>query len=93
MTELRSLLAVELRRPAPPAAIAVAEAIRARAQELAIPHERNSGEARQVTVSIGVATQKVDAAVEIEALIGAADRALYLAKRNGRNRTEALLPA
>ena len=71
----------------------MAEAIRARAQELAIPHERNSGDTQQVTISIGIATQKVDAAVEIEALIGAADRALYLAKRNGRNRTEALLPA
>ena len=70
----------------------MAEAIRARTGELAIPHERNSGELRRITVSIGIATQQVDAPVGIEALIGAADRALYLAKRNGRNRTEALLP-
>ncbi|ELX10242.1 diguanylate cyclase [Janthinobacterium sp. HH01] len=74
-------------------ATVMAEAIRGRAQELAIPHERNNAELRQVTVSIGIATQKVDTAVEIEALIGAADRALYLAKRNGRNRIESMLPA
>jgi diguanylate cyclase (GGDEF)-like protein len=70
----------------------MAETIRARAQELAIPHERNGGDARQITVSIGIATQKVDAPVDIDALIGAADRALYQAKRDGRNRIAALLP-
>ncbi|MES2349544.1 MAG: sensor domain-containing diguanylate cyclase [Pseudomonadota bacterium] len=70
----------------------MAEAIRARTQELAIPHERNNSEAKLITVSIGIATQKVDAAVDIEALIGAADRALYNAKRAGRNRIVARLP-
>src|SRR5471030_1937041 len=62
----------------------MAEAIRARAPELAIVHERNSSDARLVTVSIGIATQRADAPVGVEALIGAADRALYQAKRNGR---------
>jgi diguanylate cyclase (GGDEF)-like protein len=69
----------------------MAEAIRARAQELAIPHQRGGSDTRQITVSIGIATQKVDAAVEIDALIGAADRALYQAKHAGRNRIAALL--
>jgi len=67
-------------------AMLMADAIRARAQELAIPHERSSDASQLVTVSIGIATQKADAPVEIEALIGSADRALYQAKRGGRNR-------
>jgi diguanylate cyclase (GGDEF)-like protein len=74
-------------------ALLMAEAIRARAQELAIPHERNTDPSQRVTVSIGIATQKPETPVEIEALIGAADRALYQAKRNGRNLVAALLPA
>jgi diguanylate cyclase (GGDEF)-like protein len=71
----------------------MAETIRARALELAIPHERGIAGMRQITVSIGIATQKADGPVEIDALIGAADRALYQAKHNGRNRIAAQLPA
>ncbi|MYM25200.1 diguanylate cyclase [Duganella sp. FT135W] len=67
-------------------AMLMADAIRARAQELAIPHERSSDASQLITVSIGIATQKADAVVEIDALIGSADRALYQAKRSGRNR-------
>jgi diguanylate cyclase (GGDEF)-like protein len=70
-------------------AVLMADAIRARAQELAIPHERTSDPSQLVTVSIGVATQKADAPLEIDALIGSADRALYQAKRGGRNRIAA----
>ena len=73
-------------------AMLMAETIRARALELALPHERSNDDSRQVTVSIGIATQRVDAPVDIEALIGSADRALYQAKRNGRNRVAALQP-
>ena len=70
----------------------MADALRLRASELAIPHERSSSEARIVTVSIGIATQLAGQPVEIAALIGAADRALYQAKRSGRNRIHARLP-
>ncbi|USX28310.1 GGDEF domain-containing protein [Oxalobacteraceae bacterium OTU3CINTB1] len=69
----------------------IAETIRARALELAIPHERN-GDVPYVTVSIGVTSQRPEAPVDIEALIGAADRALYEAKNAGRNRSAARLP-
>jgi len=41
-----------------------------------------------VTVSIGVATRYPDVTSPYEQLIGAADKALYLAKRNGRDRVE-----
>ena len=73
-------------------AMLVGEQLRKRALELALPHERNLGELRQVTVSIGITTQSPDLPVEIDTLINAADRALYRAKRNGRNRIEFLLP-
>ena len=69
----------------------IAEAIRARALELAIPHARNDA-VPYVTVSIGVTSQRPAAPVDIEALIGAADRALYDAKNAGRNRSAARLP-
>ena len=69
----------------------MAEAIRARAEALAIAHA-HGGASGVVTVSIGVATRSVASAVNIDTLIGAADRALYRAKKNGRNRVEAQTP-
>ena len=69
----------------------MAETIRARAEALAIAHA-HGGASGMVTVSIGVATRSVASAVNIDTLIGAADRALYRAKKNGRNRVEAQTP-
>ena len=69
----------------------MAETIRARAEALAIAHA-HGGASGVVTVSIGVATRSVASAVNIDTLIGAADRALYRAKKNGRNRVEAQTP-
>jgi diguanylate cyclase (GGDEF)-like protein len=68
-------------------AFVVAENLRAALQAMAIP-----GLDAPVTGSFGVATHPEDAH-DGEALLRAADRALYLAKRNGRNRVEAAASA
>lgn len=67
-------------------ALRMAEAIRQRAADLRIPHAKTGNDVKHITVSIGIATQHPHQPLEISALIGAADRALYLAKRAGRNR-------
>jgi diguanylate cyclase (GGDEF)-like protein len=62
----------------------MAEALRRTIVELNIDHAWAVG-CQHVTVSIGLATQSADNPVEVPAVLGAADRALYIAKRNGRN--------
>jgi len=62
----------------------MAEAMRQTVARLAIAHER-AGHADCVTVSIGLATCAIGSDTDIATLLGAADRALYAAKRAGRN--------
>jgi diguanylate cyclase (GGDEF)-like protein len=69
-------------------AYAIAERLRGAIQKLAIP--RGDGEsALRITASFGVAAS-LDG--DKDALISGADAALYVAKRRGKNRTEASGP-
>lgn len=63
----------------------VAEGLRAQIESLAIPHARSDA-AAHVTISLGSATMRPDGDAGAEALIAAADLALYAAKTSGRNR-------
>ena len=70
----------------------LAERICASVRTLGIAH-LNRGDATDiVTISVGVATGTIEPGASLVSLIETADRALYDAKRNGRDRCEAALP-
>jgi diguanylate cyclase (GGDEF)-like protein len=85
-------LAVLLTEADPGAALARAEALRARVESLALPHAVTE-HAGRVTVSIGLAWCDGHERVEAAAILRRADEALYRAKRCGRNRIETAEPA
>jgi len=68
--------------------MAIGEALRAEVEVAAMSHPASSV-APHVTVSVGVGAMVPDATQAPEALITAADRALYRAKARGRNRVVA----
>src|SRR6478735_4091607 len=70
------------------AAAALAEDVRREVEAIAMPHD-NSQVAPIVTVSAGVSAVRPSHALSPEQLIDAADRALYAAKAQGRNRVVA----
>ena len=76
----------------PRQALHMAGTLHGRIVRLALPHEYAGGPDKQITVSIGVATLMPDRHGDVAALIGAADHALYGAKRQGRNRIVAAPP-
>jgi diguanylate cyclase (GGDEF)-like protein len=77
--------AVVLPRTGVAGATAVAERFRALLADEAIPHEASSI-SRVVTASVGIAAVQVSPGGDPVHLVDAADRALYRAKRAGRNR-------
>lgn len=64
----------------------IGEEVRAEIAELEWPHERS--QFGRVTVSVGYATMLPNADLKSELLIAAADAALAVAKRKGKNRVE-----
>ncbi|NDV27471.1 diguanylate cyclase [Desulfovibrio sp. JC010] len=64
----------------------IAEVLRSNIEKLAISH--NGSHAPVVTVSVGVASMIPDNGDGSDVLLDLADKALYLAKENGRNRIE-----
>jgi len=70
----------------------IAERIRKDVENLRIPHPA-SKVSRYITVSVGVATLVPEDNFRKEVLVSMADRALYRAKRRGRNRVEIFNPA
>lgn len=72
-------------------ALAVAEGIRSRIEGLGIPHAASAA-APVVTVSVGIASAIPEPSADADALVGAADQALYRAKEEGRNRVCSAAP-
>jgi diguanylate cyclase (GGDEF)-like protein len=68
-----------------PYALTVAERLRTALQSKGIPHDHNPSHG-VLTISLGVAESKASNATNTEALIVAADKQLYSAKTQGKNR-------
>jgi diguanylate cyclase (GGDEF)-like protein/PAS domain S-box-containing protein len=81
-------IAIILPATEPAEAVVVAEAVRHAIESLNIPHVRNPEGGSKVTASLGVATALARAGGAIrmpDSLVLSADKALYMAKAEGRN--------
>ncbi|AFQ44308.1 diguanylate cyclase domain-containing protein [Desulfosporosinus meridiei] len=70
----------------------IAEAILSKVYDLKVPH-RSSKKWGYITVSIGICTLKVNGKVDVSKCIEGADKALYLAKSQGRNCVRLTMPS
>jgi diguanylate cyclase (GGDEF)-like protein/PAS domain S-box-containing protein len=68
-------------------ALIIAERIRSRVSGIIVP-----GEDKALTISIGVTTRAPEEIAGIDAVLDEADKALFVAKRLGRNRVEIFQP-
>lgn len=89
---------VVLERVAPAEALTVAETILQRIRALQMPHQGRQDDKSYLTVSIGIARSGIAGLSSADDLLDCADRALYRAKRDGRDRvfeggTDAVLGA
>ena len=66
-------------------ALAIAEAIRRTVEDMQLPHEQRKDGISVVTVSVGIAMSRQSTHPSLNKIIQEADRALYAAKREGRN--------
>jgi diguanylate cyclase (GGDEF)-like protein len=66
-------------------AIAIAQSIQLAIHQLQLPHEASPVN-QMVTLSMGISTLQSDLSVSLEVLIAHADKALYQAKQQGRDR-------
>ena len=76
---------------AQPKALAIAEQLRTAVLALKLPHNK-SAVANHLTVSLGVATMELGQTCSAQALLEAADLALYDAKNQGRNAVQCRSP-
>lgn len=66
-------------------AIQIAREIQTAVSDLCITYNDNGNEGNFVTISLGIASQVLTQELSVETLIAEADKALYQAKKNGRN--------
>ncbi len=77
----------------PAQAWTLADRICTAVSDLSLPHDNRGDGLDHVTISVGIATTTIGAGSSLESLMESADRGLYAAKRNGRNRVESALPS
>jgi diguanylate cyclase (GGDEF)-like protein/PAS domain S-box-containing protein len=87
-------IAIILPSTDPAEALTIAEAVREAIENLNIPHAGNPEGGGKVTASLGIATalSRAGGAIRMsESLVLSADKALYMAKHEGRNRVRKLM--
>jgi diguanylate cyclase (GGDEF)-like protein len=77
----------------PAQAWGLADRICTAVSDMSLEHLDRGDQLAHVTISVGIATTTIGPGTSLDGLIDAADRGLYAAKRNGRNRVEGAMPS